>query len=75
MTEEVQASKQVSSESQAAAANQAQNVQADKPEAQPKKRVITKEELKRLRLAKAKALSAAHGTDKKREANINSKSV
>lgn len=39
--------------------------------AQPKK-VWTKEELKALRLAKAKAMAAAHGT---KESNINSKAV
>lgn len=36
------------------------------------KKVYTKEELKALRLAKAKAMAAAHGT---KEANVNSKAV
>ena len=36
------------------------------------KKVFTKEEIKALRLAKAKAMAAAHGT---KESNINSKSV
>ena len=40
-------------------------------DAQPKK-VWTKEEIKALRLAKAKAMAAAHGT---KESNINSKAV
>ena len=43
-----------------------------KVETEPIKKVPTKEELKALRLAKAKALAAAHGT---KESNVNNKAV